>query len=205
MEGRGVSGAGSLQSAANCGIVLVNKETVSMLPIFMTIDDPEDRDLFAWLYEEHASFLVGTALRILEDRTEAEDAVQDVFVKLMDSPERLRRIPEEERIMFLVVCTRNRARDILRKKNRILELELNEDSAETAMAPDEDEPDLVTRLKEEMAKLPLYQQEILEMHYFWGMKFDEIGKQINKKPATVQKMAHRLTKKLKKRLEGGAK
>lgn len=176
-----------------------------MLPIFMTIDDPEDRDLFARLYEEHASFLVGTAKRILEDRTEAEDAVQDVFAKLMESPERLRRIPEEERKMFLVVCTRNRVRDILRKKNRILEMELNEETAETAMDPEEDEPDLVTRLKEEMAKLPLYQQEILEMHYFWGMKYDEIGKQLNKKPATVQRMAHRLTKELKKRLEGGAK
>ena len=176
-----------------------------MLPIFMTIDDPADRDLFARLYEEHACLLVGTACRILKDRTEAEDAVQDVFVKLMESPERLRRIPEEERIMYLIVCTRNRARDILRKKNRILELEWNEDSAETAKDPGEDESDPVERLKEEMAKLPPDQREILEMHFFWDMRFEEIGRQLGRKPGTVQKTARRLIKKLKKRLEGGAK
>lgn len=174
-----------------------------MLPIFTTIEDPKDRDLFDRAYREHSRFLIGTANRILHDWAEAEDAVQDVFVRLMDAPQLLRRVPEEEQRVFLVVCTRNRARDILKKKNQIPELELREEIAETAVIPEE-EAELAARLKEEMAKLPAGQREILELHFFWGMKFDEIGKLTDKSPGAVQRMANRLVKDLKKRLEGGA-
>ena len=59
-----------LQLPANYDIVLPARRP-QMLPVFMTIDDPADRDLLAGLYEEHARFLVGTAYRILGDRAEA--------------------------------------------------------------------------------------------------------------------------------------
>ena len=174
-----------------------------MILILMAIESPEDRDLFTRLYTDHAAFLVNAAYRILDDWAEAEDAVQDVFVKLMDSPVQIRRIPENERKMFLLVCTRNRARDMLRKKSRIMEMEL--ESIPEMPGDPEEESDMVGRLKEAMAGLPDHQREILEMHYYWGLKFDEIGQILGKKPAAVQKMSARLTKALRKHLEGDAK
>ena len=174
-----------------------------MLLILMTIESPEDRDLFTRLYTDHAAFLVNAAYRMLDDWAGAEDAVQDVFVRLMDSPAQVRRIPADERKMFLLVCTKNRARDMLKKKSRIVELEL-ESVPETPFYPEE-ESDMVSSLKEAMAKLSDHQREILELHYYWGLTFDEIGRILDKNPAAVQKMSARLTKALRKQLEGGAK
>lgn len=174
-----------------------------MLIIFMTLDDPQDRELFTRLYTEYAALLIGCAYRILEDWGDAEDVVHDVFAALMDSPERIRRIPEEKQKAFLIVCTRNRARNILKKKKPVLELEY----AENEEAPgyfDTEGSDLAALLEAEIAKLPPDRQEILILHYYWGLKFEEIGKILNKNPAAVQKMSIRLTKVLKERLEGGA-
>ena len=118
--------------------------------LFMVLENPEDRDLFEWAYREYARMLKGTAYRILNDKDEAEDAVQDVFVRLMDFPERLRRIPEEEILPFLTTCTRNRALDILKKKGRVLEISY-EDSFETLgeteseESEEEEDPDLIIK------------------------------------------------------------
>lgn len=176
-----------------------------MLPIFMTIEDPKDRDLFEWAYREYAQVLKGTAYRILERQDEAEDAVQDVFVKLMDSPKRLRRIPKDEILPFLTVCTRNRALDIQRKKGRISEISYDESFEKAGEEEAEsEESDLTNWVKEEMAKMPEQQRLILELHFFWGMNYNEIGAQLGKKPATVQKMAARAIKAMQNRWKGGA-
>ena len=175
-----------------------------MLLIFMAIESPEDRDLFEWAYREYARRLKGTAYRILNDENEAEDAVQDVFVKLMESPKRLRRIPKEEILPFLTVCTRNRALDILRKKGRISEISYEEScekAGEGEAGPEES--DLTVWVREEMAKMPEEQRLTLELHFFWGMNYNEIGAQLGKKPETVQKMAARAVKAMQNRWKGG--
>ena len=174
-----------------------------MIMILMAIESPEDRDLFTRLYTDYARFLVNAAYRILDDWAEAEDAVQDVFVRLMDSPARIRQIPEKERKMFLLVCTKNRAQNMLKKKSRMVEMEL--DHIPRTPHYSHEESDMVSSLKEAMAGLPDHQREILEMHFYWGLKFAEIGQILDKKPAAVQKMSVRVIKALRKHLEGGAK
>ncbi|MBQ7145711.1 MAG: sigma-70 family RNA polymerase sigma factor [Lachnospiraceae bacterium] len=170
--------------------------------LFMVLENPEDRDLFEWAYREYARMLKGTAYRILNDKDEAEDAVQDVFVRLMDFPERLRRIPEEEILPFLTTCTRNRALDILKKKGRVLEISY-EDSFETLGETESEESDLIIWVKEEMAKMPEEQRLILQLHFFWGLNYKEIGRQLGKNPATVQKTAIRAIREMQKRQNGG--
>ena len=174
-----------------------------MLLILMAIESAEDRELFTRLYTEYVGLMTSCAKRILNDWTEAEDAVQDVFVKLMESPEQIRRIPEENRKAFLVICVRNRAFNILKKKKPVLELETAE-AMEAAGYVESEESDLLICLREEMEKLTDEQQEILGLHYFLGLKFEDVGRLMNKKTATVQKMSKRLTKILRDRMEGGA-
>lgn len=177
-----------------------------MLLIFMTLESPEDRELFSWLYTENARLMASCAKHILNDWAEAEDAVHDVFVKLMESPEQIHRIPEENRRAFLVVCVQNRARNILKKRKPVLELETAEaiEAAGYVESDESDETDVLIQLMEEMEKLTDEQQEVLGLHYFLGLKFEDVGKLMNKKTATVQKMSKRLTRILRDRLEGGA-
>lgn len=174
-----------------------------MLLIFMALESPEDRELFSRLYTENARLMASYAKHILNDWAEAEDAVHDVFVKLMDAPEQILRVPEENRRAFLVVCVQNRARNILKRRKPVLELETAEAMEATGYVESE-ESDLLEQLMEEMEKLTDEQQEILGLHYFLGLKFEDVGKLMNKKTVTVQKMSKRLTRILRDRMEGGA-
>ena len=121
----------------------------------------------------------------------------------MDAPEQILRVPEENRRAFLVVCVQNRARNILKRRKPVLELETAEAMEATGYVESE-ESDLLEQLMEEMETLTDEQQEILGLHYFLGLKFEDVGKLMNKKTATVQKMSKRLTRILRDRMEGGA-
>ncbi|MBZ4021327.1 RNA polymerase subunit sigma [Rhodobacter sp. TJ_12] len=52
----------------------------------------KERAAFSALYSAHGAKLFGICLRLLQDRTEAEDALQDVFVKIWMNADRY--VPE---------------------------------------------------------------------------------------------------------------
>ena len=54
-----------------------------MLMIFMMIEDPKERTFLSRLYEEQSKHLFGIADHMLHNAADAEDAVQEVFLKLL--------------------------------------------------------------------------------------------------------------------------
>lgn len=74
-----------------------------------------DRAAFQALYAKAAPKLFGICLRILKDRAEAEDAVQEVFVKIWHNADRYAAVIASPQA-WLNTVTRNHAIDILRAK-----------------------------------------------------------------------------------------
>lgn len=74
-----------------------------------------DHRAFKVLFDQTASRLLAVASRVLQDRTQAEDVVQDVFVKLWKQAA-LRMPAQACTLAWLCVVTRNTALDHLRKK-----------------------------------------------------------------------------------------
>lgn len=74
-----------------------------------------DRAAFDQLYDATSAKLFGVCLRILQDRAEAEDALQDVFVKIWTRAERFA-VSDLSPISWLVAIARNHAIDILRSR-----------------------------------------------------------------------------------------
>lgn len=73
----------------------------------------KDRAAFSRLYELSSPKLLGVLLRILKDRSESEDALQEVFVKIWQRADRFR--PEAGRAdTWLTSIARNHAIDVLR-------------------------------------------------------------------------------------------
>jgi RNA polymerase sigma-70 factor (ECF subfamily) len=71
-------------------------------------------DVLGELYSAHRDSLVEAACGVLRDTHGAEDAVQDVFVKLIE-----RLLPAHDITpSYLYICALNRCRDILRKEVR---------------------------------------------------------------------------------------
>jgi RNA polymerase sigma factor, sigma-70 family len=75
---------------------------------------------FRLLYERTSAKLFGVTLRILKDRSEAEEAIQEVYVKIWQRADRYV-AGNTSPISWLVAVARNHALDILRARRPVAE------------------------------------------------------------------------------------
>src|SRR4051794_3117014 len=77
-----------------------------------------DRGAFRDLYSRTSSKLFGVMLRILKDRSEAEEALQEVYVKIWQRADRYV-AGGYSPISWLVAVARNHALDVLRARKPV--------------------------------------------------------------------------------------
>ncbi|HTM78339.1 MAG TPA: sigma-70 family RNA polymerase sigma factor [Devosia sp.] len=77
-----------------------------------------DRAAFRTLYQRTSAKLFGVVLRILKDRSEAEEAIQEVYVKIWQRADRYSAGPYSP-ISWLVAVARNHALDMLRARRPV--------------------------------------------------------------------------------------
>lgn len=108
-----------------------------------------DQRAFAELYQRTAARLFGICLRMLTDRTEAEDALQEVFVAVWRRAQSYD--PDlASATTWLVTLTRNRAIDRLRQRRD----GMRQDSIDPDQLPDEvHDPTTATEASEEYRRL----------------------------------------------------
>jgi RNA polymerase sigma-70 factor (ECF subfamily) len=116
------------------------------------------------LYDEHGAGLYRYALMILADAASAEDALHEVFAKLQSQRPRIR---DEQR--YLRRAVRNECYSALRRRTSsaagpLLEPVGSDDRREERLA-----------LESAIRDLPANQREVLHLHSFEGMTFQEIA------------------------------
>jgi RNA polymerase sigma-70 factor, ECF subfamily len=77
-----------------------------------------DRKAFASLYAATSAKLFGVALRVLNNRAEAEDALQEVYVKVWNAADRYQ-VNGLSPMTWLITITRNHAIDRLRARRTV--------------------------------------------------------------------------------------
>ena len=138
-----------------------------------------DADALALLYDRHASRVLGLTTRILGDRDEAEDVLQEVFLQVWRSPRQY----DAERGSagtWLLVLVRSRAIDRLRSLRRRGHgrhvpidgepLASGEDLERAAESSQEG-----AAVRRALAELPDEQRRALELAYFGGYTQTEIA------------------------------
>ncbi|KGI79762.1 RNA polymerase subunit sigma-24 [Actinopolyspora erythraea] len=115
------------------------------------------------LYNEHYSQLLRMAVLLVDDRSAAEDIVQDAFVRVFDSRARLR--DRDRALAFLRRSVLNKSRSLLRRRqvsrkyqHRLVQRESGPD--ESAHGVDR------TVLAEAIARLPPRQREAIVLRYY---------------------------------------
>ena len=93
-----------------------------------------DRSAFAALYEATSAKLFGICLRVLKDRPEAEEALQEAYVKVWNNASRFS-VTANSPISWLAAIARNNAIDRLRAR-RPETVELDEELAGADESPD---------------------------------------------------------------------
>jgi RNA polymerase sigma-70 factor (ECF subfamily) len=147
-----------------------------------------DQSAVAVLYDRHCRLLFGLALRILRNRPEAEDVVQEVFVQAwtrIDTYSAALGTP----VAWLVRIARNRAIDRLRANQvRDRTVEALEpppppvETAETHVVRDEEQRAVLRAL----AALPPEQRELIEHAYFQGLTQSELAEHFHLPLGTVK-------------------
>lgn len=90
-----------------------------MLAICLSmLETEQDQRRFTRLFEAHEKKIYSVALRILGDRTRAEDAAQQTWLKLVQNWKRISALPWEETEGYVVTVAKNAALDILRAERK---------------------------------------------------------------------------------------
>jgi RNA polymerase sigma-70 factor (ECF subfamily) len=137
-----------------------------------------DRQALAALYSMHGSLVFAVALKLLKDRAEAEELVQETFLEAWRRAAQYQ--PERANVAaWLVTITRSRAIDRLRAKGtvtRTLEVE-GRGVAEPQARPDDEVDSRRVRsvIRTQVARLPAEQRTLLELAWDEGLSQSEIA------------------------------
>jgi RNA polymerase sigma-70 factor (ECF subfamily) len=135
-------------------------------------------DALCSIYQKYKKDLLKLATILLNDVSDAEDIVHDVFVSFAQSAEKLKLRGNLK--SYLLTCTANRARNMNRSKQHRQTAGL--DIAETIVSDSKRPEELIIcseelrRWSDAMGQLPYEQREVVILYLRAGMKFRQIAR-----------------------------
>lgn len=152
-------------------------------PLKQRFDDHSE-DAFAALYDRYARSLFRVAWTLLRSQPDAEDAVQEVFLGLARSQKVLGRVQNMRAYLFSAL---RHAASRLASRNKSVTPLVDEQElpSNTSIAEEADDSELLHRLDEAMAALPMDQREVLSLKIDGEMTFAEIAEVLGIRPNTA--------------------
>jgi RNA polymerase sigma-70 factor (ECF subfamily) len=136
-----------------------------------------DESALRELYDQYGPLVYGLALRVLGDRTAAEDVTQDVFVSLWEHPERFDPGRGSLRA-FLSTLAHRRSVDLIRREEARRRRETKTAAEPVAERRADDEALAAvtsTHVRDAVAALPAAQREAVELAYFEGRTYRQVA------------------------------
>lgn len=140
-------------------------------------------------YRRHAGAVFGLAKRLLTDHAQAEEIVQEVFLRLWNEPDRFD--PDRGSLRsFLLAHTHGRSVDALRSITSRRKRE-DRDARMTADAGYDVDREvwdltLASQVREALADLHDGERAAIEMAYFGGLTYREVAEQLGEAEGTVK-------------------
>lgn len=164
-----------------------------------------DESAISELYERFGALVFKASRQVLNSRAEAEDASQEIFVRLWKTADRFD--PRRARLVtWVMLIARRHLIDRLRRKvarPEVLGLEteneagfIPEGSGKEQVAPMEANAALSARIQE----LPALQREVIERTYLKGFTLREVSEQLNAPLGTVKSALSRGLARLRERM-----
>lgn len=163
-----------------------------MLICLQMIDTPEQRTKLEYLYDKYRNLMFCAARKILNDNSDAEDAVQQAFVKIAENMERIQDPDCPKTRCLLVTIVENKAIDQYRRKQKIHKVEYIEENI--GLSAEYHGEDVLTKC---ILKLPGRYREIISLKYHQGYSTKEAAKIMGISESNASKLDQRAKKKLK--------
>jgi RNA polymerase sigma-70 factor, ECF subfamily len=148
------------------------------------------------LYDRHSAMVMGVAMAIVRDRSDAETVVLDTFTQAWRAAERFD-AARGSVASWLLVLARSRALDLLRSAGRRAKLApVSVDEAPAQALVAEDAPSDPSRAVEAnerqqrvsaaLGELPAAQREAIELAFFEGLSHTEVAERLGEPLGTVK-------------------
>jgi RNA polymerase sigma-70 factor (ECF subfamily) len=149
------------------------------------IDSARDREAFAALYDRFAARVYGLLLKLLRNRTDADDVLQETFIQVWNraghfDPERS--VPEG----WILMLARSRALDRLRRRPTTSTMAIPEASDVVEPGSDLLRQEAAIALQLALAGLPAEQSEPIRLAFLDGRTHDQIARLLEQPLGTVK-------------------
>ncbi len=165
-----------------------------------------NRNAFARLAGKYQNRLFNSLTYVLQDRTEAEDVVQEA---LTQAYLRISTFRYEGgfytwlyRIAWNIACTRRRRRRPEVSLEQLCDLSRMQFAATTGVTPD-DRDDAVYRVHRALAEMDQRFRTVLVLRHLEGHSYDTIAEMLDVSVGTVRSRIHRGRTELRRKLERG--
>lgn len=137
------------------------------------------------IFDRYSRMVFSVALRVLADPGQAEDVMQEVFLKIWREPRSF--LQDRGQLgAWLAVMTRNRAIDLLRRRRPSDSIEDVILTARTDIASEVEQNSMLDKVRGAMKILPPEQKLSMELAYFEGLSHSEIAAKTGDPLGTVK-------------------
>lgn len=170
----------------------MTQPTANELATALAAGQPEG---FAALYDRLGRSLLRVARAMLHDSTEAEDALQDVFVQLARHRGRLAQVRDLDAHVFAILrhMVGQRVKHQRRERHHLRRLGPVEDVRAAPVESDD--------LQEALESLPLEQREVIALKLDGGLTFAQVAEVLQISPNTAASRYRYALDKLRRALE----
>ena len=163
------------------------------------------RNEISVFYEKYKNRFLSIASNILQNEEQAEDAVQEAFLKIADKPTKFFSLNETKRTQYMCAVVKNASVDILNKRNKVETVEITDDivdiktidSFESLMIDDISNRELIEFIK----GLPKLQQNVLALTRLSKLSISETAQQLNVSEKAVNQRLYLARKAIKQFIE----
>jgi RNA polymerase sigma-70 factor (ECF subfamily) len=145
----------------------------------------KDQTAMATLFDRYSSMVYSVALRVLKDSGTAEDVMQEVFFQVWQNPQAF--VPRRGSLgAWLLVVTRNRAVDLLRRRKPSDSVDEVVLPAKGNIAVETERRSIMEKVRSALYTLSPEQQQSIEMAFFDGLSHSEIAEQTGEPLGTIK-------------------
>lgn len=138
------------------------------------------------------------AYHLLESRDDAEDAVQELYLKILSIPGKL--VYVRDPAAYGITLLKNICIDRIRRRESRRAEQLEDFMAADASGPERKmtEKDTLSRVMKEMERLPEKQAKVLRMRALEGLEYDDIARRTGLSQVNIRVLISMARKTLKK-------
>lgn len=158
-----------------------------------------DKNFFIQICTDYQQLLFKKSNEILQNVTDAEDAVQEAFIRIEKNLDKIHNLPDDIRAIYCVNIVKNISLDMLRKKKRLHTANIGDFCSVADSFSIEKtviEKCTVDEIKKAMRKLAEKDYELLYLYLFKELQPIEIAEIMHISSENVRVSIHRAKKKL---------